>query len=1038
MNSRHRSSSTLTLLSLSFRAMALALVLAACEEDSVTGPRLRPGDANLDIEVTPGSIALDIQMDGASVGGFGPNYCPFILYVGRTQQNPWGQWVREVCTNASGELAATVPNLPLGAQTFDLRFNAQRAISNDQQPIVASATVTLEAATQASAVFELNEKMGIVEGQITLNGQAVPTGAFYSVCSGVNEAISPCAPARGGTFKFLDLAGDRASYFRGGDSYTWNPGAPIAFVNYNVGAGATTALLPTDLVTSKLRPTFRFGNKTLAELGPMANGCEFSLYIDRPATNPDWHFGRQTNWICGAALTTPFELNDMPVGDHTFDLRFNGPPATSGMPQALAGSARVSLSAGSTGGAEFDLAATMGYVTGRLAIEGDVSPNGYIICLASGGWTSCIHWTQDPNATFGFFDLPGDRTAVVLRNDASQARLASFSYTVSLGGEIDLGPVSDRPPLVFEFKFDGSPLDGLGEGFANWNCPFSLYRDPGPNPWEWGTWVQSICADANGSLASVPVVALTPGQRTIQLRYNGPPAARGQPQAVVYTANVLVESGKTLTQAIDLKDQMGLVTGTLKINGQVPDPSQLYQICARQEGGWGWPCAWVARNTGLFKYVDLPGARSGLVKVAFNSVEISNFGYTVVAGQTTIVGTTTGGVHGETPAGTDVKVTPVESNTGGTPVTLTFTNVGTAGITTISGDETAPTPPPDADAVTLFYEIATSAVFTGSIEVCINFPATVANPERLQLLHFENDQWVDVTSDLRVADRVICGRVSSLSPFVVVLPRNVAPVAVIRWLPSGEVGEGSTVTFDGSGSRDDGTIEKYEWDWNNDGAFDAEGASVTHVFADNGPATVALRVKDNLGVTNRATATVTVVNVAPAVRMPSDVTLIDNETFTGAGSFADPGADSWTATVSYGEGGTAALTLSAKSFQLSHPYRVPGRFTIAVEVSDDDNGRGTGTTAVVVLSHQDAIRAIIASLTGVVDASGKQGLVSPLEAAIGQLDRRNYKTAINQIEAYINQLAALVRSGRLSADAGAVLTAAATRVIRAIELEGTN
>ena len=70
-----------------------------------------------------------------------------------------------------------------------------------------------------------------------------------------------------------------------------------------------------------------------------------------------------------------------------------------------------------------------------------------------------------------------------------------------------------------------------------------------------------------------------------------------------------------------------------------------------------------------------------------------------------------------------------------------------------------------------------------------------------------------------------------------------------------------------------------------------------------------------------------------------------------AGSFADPGADTWTATVDYGDGsGVQPLALNPdKSFALAHTYAAVGGYTATVTVRDDDGGVGTASVSVTVL-----------------------------------------------------------------------------------------
>ncbi|MCP3869201.1 MAG: hypothetical protein GY703_14090, partial [Gammaproteobacteria bacterium] len=66
--------------------------------------------------------------------------------------------------------------------------------------------------------------------------------------------------------------------------------------------------------------------------------------------------------------------------------------------------------------------------------------------------------------------------------------------------------------------------------------------------------------------------------------------------------------------------------------------------------------------------------------------------------------------------------------------------------------------------------------------------------------------------------------------------------------------------------------------------------------------------------------------------------------------FSDPGADSWTATVDYGNGaGPQPLLLNPdKSFTLSHVYVDDGFYTVTVVVIDDDGGSGSDTATIAV------------------------------------------------------------------------------------------
>src|SRR6185295_11412428 len=104
---------------------------------------------------------------------------------------------------------------------------------------------------------------------------------------------------------------------------------------------------------------------------------------------------------------------------------------------------------------------------------------------------------------------------------------------------------------------------------------------------------------------------------------------------------------------------------------------------------------------------------------------------------------------------------------------------------------------------------------------------------------------------------------------------------------------------------------------------------------------------------------VTVNNVLPVVAPALNVTINQGDTFGGTGGFLDPGADTWTATVDYGDGsGVQTLALNAdKTFALNHAYDQTGTFTITVSVRDDDGGVGTGTRTVTVNNNRPVVRA---------------------------------------------------------------------------------
>jgi len=197
------------------------------------------------------------------------------------------------------------------------------------------------------------------------------------------------------------------------------------------------------------------------------------------------------------------------------------------------------------------------------------------------------------------------------------------------------------------------------------------------------------------------------------------------------------------------------------------------------------------------------------------------------------------------------------------------------------------------------------------------------------------------TVTLTVTDNL--GLTGSTSATKTVLNRP--PVADANGPYSGY--EGSPITFDASGSTDvDGDIVLYEWDWDNDGSYDESTASpiTSHTWTDDYAGTVGLRVKDDDGLTDTATASVTVHNVAPTVIAGPDQTVYVGQTVNFTGSFTDPGTkDIHTIFWDFGDGTNATGTLTP-----THTYTATGNYAVTLTITDDDGGVKTDTLNVTV------------------------------------------------------------------------------------------
>ena len=125
--------------------------------------------------------------------------------------------------------------------------------------------------------------------------------------------------------------------------------------------------------------------------------------------------------------------------------------------------------------------------------------------------------------------------------------------------------------------------------------------------------------------------------------------------------------------------------------------------------------------------------------------------------------------YGHTAVGDTVPVTFADATGAASPVSATFTGVTVAGESSVTISATGPTPPTtfQLGAPAMYYELSTTATFSEAI-VCIDVTGVAYTDEsQLHMFHFEEGGPVDVTYTIDPANNVVCGRVTSFSPFIV-------------------------------------------------------------------------------------------------------------------------------------------------------------------------------------------------------------------------------------------------------------------------------
>lgn len=224
------------------------------------------------------------------------------------------------------------------------------------------------------------------------------------------------------------------------------------------------------------------------------------------------------------------------------------------------------------------------------------------------------------------------------------------------------------------------------------------------------------------------------------------------------------------------------------------------------------------------------------------------------------------------------------------------------------------------------------------------------------------------------------GAVSNTATVTIVV--QIAPVADAGGPYA--IAEGDSLVLDGSASTD--AAASWQWDLDNDGAFDdAVGQSPTIVWAtlealgvnDDGTYSIGLSVA---GGADTATVPVTITNVAPVLNTSGLASVNAGMPYTLNLSALDPGDDtilSWT--ISWGDGSVDVIAGAPSS--ATHTYTRSGfTFDILVSATDED---GTVAQNDLVVPSYDGDAVFRYSATSGSFVHTQAATTSPIEALVG-------------------------------------------------------
>jgi plastocyanin len=170
-----------------------------------------------------------------------------------------------------------------------------------------------------------------------------------------------------------------------------------------------------------------------------------------------------------------------------------------------------------------------------------------------------------------------------------------------------------------------------------------------------------------------------------------------------------------------------------------------------------------------------------------------------------------------------------------------------------------------------------------------------------------------------------------------------APVAYAGYDKTANAGD--KVNFDASGSTHSVDIERYQWDFESDGIWDAEGEQTSYTYNTANTYVASLKITDSLGETSTDTFNVKVITTPNAafVYSPKDnpnPTTSDTIQFTDTSTIVGGTFTSWSWDFGDGE--------SSTNENPTHKYSQGGTYTVKLTVAANDGETDSNTAQITV------------------------------------------------------------------------------------------